>query len=101
MKPIGILKFPVPTREFPVPSKKFPVPRKKIPCSAKNREFACNALKLLRELTQESATIAALAGNFLKFPVNFPVLREFEDRGRSSLQRPSLLDMIRILETPY
>jgi hypothetical protein len=49
MKPISVEGFPVSTNEFPVPSKKFPVPPKKIPCSVGLREFACNALKLLRE----------------------------------------------------
>jgi hypothetical protein len=33
-----------------------------------------------------SAEIAVFAGNFSKFPVIFPVLREFEDQGRSFLR---------------
>ena len=42
MKPVSVEGFPVSTNEFPVSPKK-------IPCSVGLREFACNALKLLRE----------------------------------------------------
>jgi hypothetical protein len=37
--------------QFPVLTNEFPVLVKKIPCSSSLREFACNALKLLGELT--------------------------------------------------
>ena len=47
--PVSTNEFPVPSEKFPVLPKKFPVQAKQIPCSVGLREFACNALKLLRE----------------------------------------------------
>jgi hypothetical protein len=61
----------------------------KSPGFADSREFDCNALKSQRESAPASAESAA---NPEKFPVKFPVLREFEDRGPSSTGRTARYD---------
>jgi hypothetical protein len=58
MKPISHIGTPWFDEKFPVPMEKFPVLREKIPCSSKNRELACNTLKLQRELASKSPGIA-------------------------------------------
>jgi hypothetical protein len=59
--------------------KKFPVLGEKIPCSATLRELGCKPLIYLIDWTKKRPK----GPNPEKFPVKFPVLREFEDRGRS------------------
>jgi hypothetical protein len=92
---------PLREKQFPVPANEFPVRDEKIPCSVGLREFASSALKLRTDsrsshlpgnLRQRAAGIGARpaekTANPQKFPVNFPVLREFEDHGRSFLHSP-------------
>src|ERR1700681_2991320 len=53
------------------------------------------------EMTKEiGVRKAAMAANPQKFPVKFPVLREFEDQGRSLPPQAGPLAAIRIFATP-
>ena len=74
----GCFKFPVRAYKFPVPSQKFPV--------LLSREFCCKPLNLFTCRRSKSHR----GRNLTKFPVNFPVSREFCDwrRVRLGLRPP-------------
>jgi hypothetical protein len=61
---VSFIGIPCSNEKFPVPSGKFPVPGKRIPCSSGLREFACNVLKLLCELTRNRPESPFLPGFF-------------------------------------
>jgi hypothetical protein len=83
-KTLGAEEFPARLMNSLFCRKNSLFPRKKIPVLSVSGNLL-QRHEIAWRIDVKSAEIAVFAGNFSKFPVIFPVLREFEDRRRSCL----------------